>query len=250
MEDRVGSKGKYITPTEAARILGCKPRKVHDLCDQGLVRRLNEGDDVFVRSEDIAEIHRLNIAGEMQPGEMIRRILFLETKVRRLEETLNLVLEVNGMAASRFIKMEDIDLHRLYQEVERALGEEEWSVEEMVRLCEIFVKITEVEVDRLNELLNTDHSWQPLYRLCLHMTRYVATQPDLTTNLDLQRVRDLLHAGRKNLSTIAVLFVEKAGQIGPSRKLLAKLAASDLELFDAMAKQLKGSSGRGKLQLA
>lgn len=245
----MGSNSKFILVTQAAKILGCTPKKVNDLMDQGLIRWRADGDNIMVNQEDIAEIHRLNIAGEMKPGEMVRRLLFLEQKVQRLENTINLLLEVNGQSASRFLHLSDSDLANLHENTMLAVGQESWSVEEMLKYSELFMKITEVEIDRLNEMMNVDHSWQTFYRLCLDMTRYVGQHDDLKINLDLQRVRDLLHFGRKNLSTIAVLFVEKAAQLGPSRKLLAKMAASDLELFDHLAKQLKISSRSGHLQI-
>lgn len=245
----MGSNDKYILVSQAAKILGCTTKRVHDLLDQGLMRWRAEEDNILVCQEDLADIHRLNIAGEMKPGELIRRLLFLEQKVHRMENAINLLLEVNGQAASRFIHIEDSDLLNLHENAMTAIGQEVWSVEEMLKYAEVFMKITEVEIDRLNEMMSIDHSWQTFYRLCLNMTRFVAQSGKLETNLDLQRIRDLLHFGRKNLATIAVLFVEKAAQLGPSRKLLAKMAASDIELFDHLAKQLKGNGRPGHLQI-
>jgi hypothetical protein len=244
----MGSNPKEFIPvSKAAGILHCPQKKVHDLCDQGLIRRKYEGDTVLVRQVDVAEIHRLNIAGEIAPGEMIRRLLFLEREVERLKEAVNMIFEVNGMASSRFMKMEDDQLIQLYQVVENELGEEEWPTKRLLSFCEIFIKITELEVDRLNEMLKIDHSWRTFYELCVKVTKFVALSPDLKTNLDLQRVRDLLSVSRKNLSTIAVLFVERAAELGPSQKLLQRLASNDIDLFDDMAKQLKKNGRRGHL---
>ncbi len=245
----MGSDVKYILVSQAAKILGCTPKKVHDLLDQGLMRWRADGDNILVHQEDLAEIHRLNIAGEMKPGELIRRLLFLEQKVHRLENAINLILEVSGQAASRFIHMDDTDLYNLYENIMLASGQDAWVVEEMLKYAEVFMKITEVEIDRLNEMMNVDHSWSTFYRLCIDMTRYVAENRNLGTDLNLQRIRDLLHYGRKNLSTIAVLFVEKSAQLGPSRKLLARMAASDIEIFDQLAKQLKSTGRKGHLQI-
>jgi hypothetical protein len=245
----MGSDVKYILVSQAAKILGSTPKKVHNLLDQGLMRWRADGDNILVNQEDLAEIHRLNIAGEMKPGELIRRLLFLEQKVHRLENAINLILEVSGQAASRFLHMEDSDLYNLYENVMVASGQDTWAEDEMLTYSEIFMKITEVEIDRLNEMMNIDHSWQTFYRLCIDMTRYVVQNRDLEFNLNLQRIRDLLHYGRKNISTIAILFVEKSAQLGPSRRLLAKMAASDIEVFDQLAKQLKTTSRKGHLQI-
>lgn len=244
----MGSNPKEFIPvSKAARILHCPQEKIHDLCDQGLIRRKYEGDSCHVRAVDVTEIHRLNIAGEIPPGDMIRRLLFLEREVERLKEAVNMLFEVNGLAASRFVKMEDGHLLNLYQIIERELGEEDWPTDRLLSFCEIFIKITEIEIDRLNEMLKIDHSWQTLYQLCINVTRFVAAHPQLSTNLELQRVRDLLVVSRKNLSTIAVLFIEKAAQLGPSQKLLQHLASNDIDSFDDLARQMKKTGRRGRV---
>lgn len=244
----MGSNPKEFIPvSKAAGILHCPPKKVHDLCDQGLVRRKYKGDSCYVRAVDVTEIHRLNIAGEIPPGDMIRRLLFLEREVERLKEAVNMLFEVNGMVASRFSKMEDDQLIQLYQVVENELGEEDWPAERLLSFCEIFIKVTEIEIDRLNDMLKVDHSWQTFYQLCMKVTRFVATHQDLSSSLELQRIRDLLVVARKNLSTIAVLFVERAAELGPSQKLLQHLASNDIDAFDELAKQMKKTGRRGRL---
>jgi len=233
----MGRSQGFITASKAAEILGCSVEKVHRLCDEGLVRRQMEGDTVYVRQEDVAELKRLRIAGEMKPGELIRRLLFLERTVLRLQDAVNLLYEVNNMSASRFHTMPDTELLQLYNNLLEDLGETTWEQKRILSYCEIFAKITEVEIDKLNTLLSVDHAWKPFYELCLKMSRYVVERKDFKTDLHLQYMRDLLYVGRKNLSTVAVLMIEKAAQLGPSRKLLEILAAANIDAFDALVKQ-------------
>lgn len=244
----MGSDHKYILASKASKILNCPIDRIHKYCDGGVVRWRHDGDTLLVAQEDIADIHRLNLAGEMKPGEMIRRLLFVEREVERLRMAVNKLYEINNLSASRFSKMDGSDLVSLYNNIVEMIGEETWPIPRMAETSEVFIKITELEIDTINDLLGVDNSWQPFFELCLQMTRYVSTHPDLSTDLNLQRVRDLLYASRKNLSAIAVLFVEKAATFGPSKKLLAKLAKTDLELFDHLAKQLKATRGRGQLE--
>ena len=248
MVDLMGSSPKYIRATKAANILGCPVDRVHEYCNQGLVRNQFEGDERLVNQEDIAEIHRLNLAGEMKPGELIRRLLFCERELDRLRMAVNKLYEINNLSASRFSKMSETDLMGMYHQVQEMLGEDEWPIKQMAETCEIFIKITEMEISTINDLLGVDNCWRPFFELCLKMTKYVSTHPKMDTDLDLQRVRDLLYASRKNLSAIAVLFVEKSATFGPSRTLLAKLAKTDLELFDHLARQLKAVRRRGHLE--
>lgn len=234
----MGSKDEYILLSRAASILGWPQDKLQDIISQGIVNWKIEGDSIYVNQADVADIHRLNIAGVMKPGELIRRLLFLERKVDRLELTMDMMLESSGLSASRFRMMTDKELQDLYDNAVGMLAEDKWTKDEMTPFCEVFVKISEVEIDRLNAIISLDHSWQTFYELCIRMTRHVASHPQLGNSLDLQRIRDLLSAGRKNLSTIAVLFVDKVAQVGPTRTLLERLAVSDLEAFDALARKI------------
>ena len=94
---------KYILVTEASNLLNCTVDRIHNFCDEGLVRWCHKGDERYVLQEDIAEIHRLNIAGEMKPGELIRRLLFLEREVDRLKSAVNRLYEVNNLSSSKFL---------------------------------------------------------------------------------------------------------------------------------------------------
>lgn len=241
----MGSDPIYIPVSKAAGILDCETQKVHDLCDQGLIRRKLEGDEALVRRDDIEEVYRFQLVGELRPGELIRRLLFAERKIAKLEGAMNMLFEINGLAGSRFTPMDDSEIHELYGAVVDALGEETWEVKQLVTFGEQFLRITEVEVERINDLLQIDNAWMPFYRLCLKLTRFVGLSSDLDTNLEMQRVRDLLYQGRRNLQTIGILFIEHKAQLGPSRELLAKMAAVDVEMFDTLAKQLVNTTPKG-----
>lgn len=247
----MGSDSNFIPITKAAQILGRTVGQVRDLLDQGLMKWKTDPQGVVVVDQiDLAEIHRLNLAGEIKPGELIRRLVFCERQVERLQLAVDLLMEVNNLVASRFTNMSDSDLMNLHDNARDAAGEKEWATDQMIHFCEVFSKISEIEIDRLDELLVTTNSWKTFYHLCIEMTRQVGAHPQLKTDLNLQRVRDLLYIGRKNLATIAVLFIEKSAQLGPSRKLLLKTAAVDIDLFDQLAKQLRETSHKGHLEIS
>lgn len=242
----MGSVENFIPVSKAAEILGRPVSYVRSLYNQGLVRRKVEGSRVFVRVDDITEVHRLNMAGEMEPGELVKRLLLLEIKVARMEKAMDLVFKVNEIQASQFDKIPDAELFSLYNNLVLETGVDEWTVERMLSCCEVYMKITECEIDRLNELLKIDHSWKTFLELNLKQTRYIRQHPEGKTNLELQRVTDLLSHGRKNIRAIATIFIEKSAVFGPSQKLLATMAATDLEAFDELARQSGRRNERGK----
>lgn len=230
---------KYISVKQAAEILSCTPKKVHELCDQGLVRRQLEGECVYIRADDIAELRQLDIIGEMRPGEMVRRLIMAEQEIRRLRLSVNLLFEVNNLAASRFANMTDPELLSLFETITNACDLDNWNLNEIDKFAELFIQVTEVEVDRINELSNIDNAWLPLLQLCTKLTRRIVSDRELSTNINLQKIHTKLMMGRKNLSAVALFFIEKAGVMTASRKLLSKVAMTDIEAFDFIAKQLK-----------
>lgn len=241
----MGDDQKIITISKAADILNCSEDRVHELADQSLIRRHHEGDQCYVFSSDIADIRRLDIAGEMRPGEMVRRILILEQQVRRLQASMQLMYEVQELAASRFGNMSDVDLVKLYENI-TMLAQEDLNVQMIDEIAELMMQITEVEIDRLNELQNTSNTWLPFVQLCHRMTRQIVSDPALATSLPHQRANAKLSMAKKNVMTIATFFIERAGVLGPSRELLARAAAIDIEAFDIIARKVKRE---GKLKL-
>lgn len=236
----------FVLVSEAAEILGRPSSYVKTLCNEGLVRKKTMNGKVFVRVDDITEVHRLNLAGEMEPGELVKRLLLLELRTARMEKALSLVFKVNEIQASQFEQMNDGELFNLHSNFNSEKDENEWTVDRMLSCCEVYMKITEYEISRLNEILKIDHSWKIFLELNLKQSRYVRENPKTKFNLELQRIADLLAQGRKNIRSIATIFIERSAVFGSSQKLLATMAASDLEAFDELAKQSAKRNRRGK----
>lgn len=240
---------QYIGINEAAVTLDTTPDRIRWLCSQGLVRRTSIDGDPHVRLDDIEEITERDLLGELRPGELVKRMLLLEKKVERLEGALDLLYQVSELSASRFPYMVNEDLLRLYSMVEDELEQTCWETDKLISLGDMLVKVTEVEIERLNALLRTDQSWGAFHQLSIQLTRYVGSHPEIDSSAELQRARELLHAARKNLRTVGALFIEKSNQLGPSRTLLERTAAVDVEGFDILVRQLKSTCPPGKMKL-
>jgi len=243
------SQPKFVSPEHASELLGVTTERVEQLCDEGLLRRRSTDTGGWeVQQEDLVEIHQLNLAGMMRPGALVRKVLLLEREVSRLKSSLELLYEVNGLSASRFVGLSDIELAQIYRNVVQECGNTTWTMERMLSLAEVFIRLSEIDVDRLNDLLGLTNGWLPFYQLCLKLTRFVGRQETLKTELRVQQLHDLLWMARKNLQTIAIMFIEQKALLGPSRELLAVMAAQDVDAFDELAKQLCGPR-RGHLPL-
>jgi len=237
----------WISAHEAARRLGCDIDTVRTIAENGAIKWIGEGQKLFFRSGDVDEVCRLSGGAEMSQDESRRRLVFLERKVARLEEALELMLKVNNMSSSRLDPMDDDTIMLLFQNITDSLQEEEWSIPRLLSCCEVFIRISEPEIERLNELFERNDSWRPLLELCLKQLRYVTTHDEFPVDINFQRCFELLGVGRQNLRSMAVIFIELHRLEGTSNDMLAGLAAADVDAFDAVVRQFKSRKSKDLL---
>lgn len=237
----------WIPIQEAAEKLRCDTDAVRELAKRAVVRQLTDGDVIYVRSDDIDEVVSLQGGIKMSHEEMQRRLILMERQVSRLQGALDLMLQVNQMSGAHLEPMDDDRLLMLFINICEQLKEEAWPIQRLLSCCEVFVRISDDEIERLNELAQTSSSWRPFYELCLKQLRYVTTHSEFTIDVNLQRCRDLLWRGRSNLRAIAVISIEINAAQDTSQRMLARLAAADVEEFDALVKQFKSQGHKGLL---
>jgi len=204
--------------------------------------------ELFVDGADVEAIKRLGMADELPAAKLIHEMRLLQAKVERLESSINMLFDINRMSASRFSKMSPGQLAHLHNSMVKNLEYDEWPTDRLLSFCEIFMLITEAEIELINRALETTTGWEPFYQLLIKTTLYVRDHPDRDTDLDLQRVLELFAIGRSNMRSIAMFFIHAHGDSGTSRDLLTELASNDVDMFDDMAKQLKASGRQGHLR--
>jgi len=235
----VGSKQGWISIHEAARRLGCDENMARTIAENGAMRWIGEGQKIFLRAEDVDDVVRLNGGPATTNSEVRRRLAFLESKTERISEALDIVLRVNSMAASKLDAMEDDTLLLLYENIRGELNAKEWSQPRLLSCCEVYLKISESEIDRLNELTKSKDTWRPFLELCLKQIKYVLSHEEAPYDIKFQRCYELLNTGRKNLRSIAVVFIELCAMAEAATEMLSRLAASDVDSFDIIMKQSK-----------
>lgn len=244
----MGSNPKgFIPVAEASRILCCSEDRVKSLAHRGLLKWRESGDEFLVDGEDVSAVARLGITDELPGAELIHEMRLLRAKVERLEASVELLFQTNEMAAGRMSGLNLDELAQLHQVISNDLDSSEWPADRMFSYCEIFIRITEEDIDRLNTILGHPHSWEPFYLLLLRISQYLRNLPDLKTSLQLQRIRELLEIGRANMRAVATFFIHASNDASPSKELLSKLASNDIDQFDDLAKQLKAVNPRGLL---
>ena len=228
---------QFISPVEAAKLIERTPEDVINLCNEGLIRRKSTGQRILVRRGDVEEVRETNLHSVVRPKGIVSRLLMLERKVKALTNALDLLGAVNGMTSNSLDELDQQDLLALAEMAKKALLKEKWDTEEMLRFSEVFLRMSDSDIIRLNDSLGTHDSWRVFYELCLHMSIY-AREADLEPGRDTDTVRALLQKGLRNLRSIGVLFIENAAYLKSSDELLRSTMSHDLAQFDTLIRQL------------
>lgn len=230
----------FISLSEAARVLGRTPNEVMLLCDEGLIRRKSTGKVVTVHKGDVKEVYETNLNDMARPRDLVKKVLLLEREVRALREIVDIIGAVNGLLSNSLSELDTTNLINLRNTVVETSVEGAWSIEKILQFSEIFLRISDSDIVRLNDAMCDDDSWRVFYDLCLKMSLYCRSSK-IEQSRDLEMARALLQRGLRNLRSIGVLFTENKSFLKTSRKLLEDTMSHDINEFDTLIKQLKFS---------
>ena len=234
---------QFISPVEAAKLLERTPEDVINLCNEGLIRRKSTGQRILVRRSDVEEVRETNLHATARPKDIVSRLLLLERQVAALTSALDLFGAVSGMTSTSLDELDDQALIVLLGAVKKAGQQDSWPIDEMLRFSEIFLRVSDSDIVRLNNALCTNDSWRDFYELCLHMSIY-AREHKLKEGRDLDTVRALLQRGLRNLRSIGVLFIENEAYLKTSEETLKSTMSHDLAQFDTLIRKLHKDKGR------
>ena len=234
----------FITLAEAAEILSRTPEEVNSLCNEGFIRRRSTGDVILVHVKDVEEVRETNFHNIARPKELVQKVLILEREVASLRKTVDLMGKVNGLLSSSLDDMDSGKLFQLSGVVSQFLDKESYTLDEMLQFSEIFMRVADSDIVRLNDLLGTHDTWRNFYELCLKMAVF-SRECDIPKCRDLETVQVLLSRGLRNVRSIGVLFVENSAFLLSSKELLEKTMGHDIAGFDMLIKKLKSKEPGG-----
>lgn len=229
---------RFISVVEAAKLLERSPEEVISLCNEGLIRRHSTGLKVLIHEGDVLEVHETNLHDLARPRDLVKNVLLLQRQVRSLSRMMELYGRVNGLLSCSLDDFSDQELVALNVSVERALLQDEWSLETIQQFAEMFLRISESDFLRLNSALGVHESWRVFYKLCLHMT-WFAREGEFPPGRAVDTARCMLQRGLRNLRSVGVLFIENAAFLQTSQDMLKSTMSHDLVEFDSLIKQTK-----------
>ena len=130
-------------------------------------------------------------------------------RVRVLERQVAFLLKINGLNLSEFRTMSDGDLMDLYRSAVQMVDDRKFNLELIETWSETFMQVSEVEMVRLQPMVEYDHTWEPFYLLCVRMATTVRVHPKLPESMRVQHLYAALDKGRRNIRECALMMIQK-----------------------------------------
>jgi hypothetical protein len=146
----------------------------------------------------------------------------MDARIAVLEKQIEFLLRLNGLNLSTFRTATDEQLLQVYRDAVQLLGMPDKRIElEIVeRWSETFQQISEVEIIRLQPIVEHEHPWEPFYLVCIRMMTEVRTHPKLHMSLRTQQLYALLDKGLRNLRSLGAIMIRKFPENVPERALV------------------------------
>lgn len=224
----------WISYQSAAKKLGCSEAEIEHLVDSHLVRSLDEGDLRFVAGGDLEDLDQLKSPPQIDTHRLARNLSLAEQRIARLEEAVNLLYEANGFTSFKMGHLEDQTLLELTANVEQMLDQMEWPLPRLLSCAEVYLKLTEIEVERLIELTNNQNAWRPFFELCLRQLVWLSRHPELLARFEWARARDLLSQGRKNLRQLALVYCALNQDLSILFEIAQSISESEVDDLDVL----------------
>ena len=143
----------------------------------------------------------------------------LQARISKLERQVEFLMRINGLDLSSLRTVSDEDLLKCYQDAVQliGIGASKIPPEAIERWGELFLQISEIEVVRLQGIVEYHHTWEPFYLLCTMCLTAVRHHKEFGADIGLQQLYALLDRGRRNLRETAVIICKLHPEDLPDR---------------------------------
>lgn len=225
---------RWVSYQSAAKKLGCSVEEVEHLVKSHLVRGLDDGDLRFVAENDIDDLDHLRKPPPVDTARIARNVSLIDQRLKRIEEAVNLLFEANGLTSFKMNHLEDQTLTQLALNIDQMLDQVEWPIQRLLSCAEVFLKLSEVEVERLGDLTGREDSWRPFLELCLRQLTWLSRKPELLEQFEWARARDLLYLALGNLRNVSMNYCNLKSDFRPLLNLASNVCRDDVDTIEAL----------------
>lgn len=196
----------FVTFEDAAKLLKCSKRTVHNYVKKGLLRKDVQEGEVVLRGEDVEQL--AEGLGSNLPALNNRTLLELLGRLKTLEMKVSVFQKMHGIEDHPPLRPSVEEALKLVGQAEWYLQKKEFTFPEVGLWVSLFQRMDELTFQMIREAGAKASFWKDFFDLCLHLMEFVSnpkkcreTRTWLAHHLELNECR-------KALRTLILMWVE------------------------------------------
>ncbi len=196
----------FVTFKEAAEILKCTERSVHNYVKRGQLRREYESGLVVLSREDV-EVLRDELGAGM-PSLNNRTLKQLMSRLSNVEMQLSVFKKMHGISDRQWLRPTAVEGSNLHQMAKHFVTMKVFTTQHIDLWASTFNRLDELSFDLLKEATGSDVFWKDFFDLCIKLQDFVSN-PEKSKGLRERTRLDLeLSLGLKNMRSIILTWIE------------------------------------------
>ncbi len=196
----------FVTFEEAAKILNCTKRTVHNFVRRGQLRREYELDSVVLSRADVEALAEERGSG--LPALNNRTLKELMSRLSNVEMQLSVFRKMHGLSERQWFRPSDVEAQSLHSMAKHFLTKNSFSTQEIGLWAGTFNRFDELSFDLMKQALGSDTFWKDFFDLCLKLMEFVSNPKRGKQLRELSRLDLELSLGLKNMRGIILTWIE------------------------------------------
>lgn len=196
----------FVTFEEAAQLLKCTVRTVHNFVKRGQLRKEFELGSVALSRDEVEQLARERGIG--LPPLNNHTLMQMMGRITNLEVQLSVFKKMHGITDRKWLRPTDQEASSLMGMIQFFLTKKDFTNQEVDLCASIFGRLDELSFDLLKKATGRDDFWKDFFTLCLNLLDFVSDH-DRSPNLRERARLDLeLSLGLKGMRAVILTWIE------------------------------------------
>lgn len=195
---------EFCSVEETANRLGCCKKSVFNYIKKGFLTVQRSGRTPMILKKDVEQM-ALDL-GSDAPALNRQNWFKLYARLEKVERemiTVKHILEIRDQP----LRVSAVECVQLYNLAVGFLERSSWSQDEMELWGKYFESMDEVFLKALTEANQDPNAWQPIFKLCVAMLRFICAELESKPTVSMQALFMKLDEGRKKLRGTVLVWV-------------------------------------------
>lgn len=196
----------FVTFEDAARLLKCSKRTVHNYVKKGLLRREYSEGTVVLCQEDIEQL--ADEFGSQLPALNNRTLLEILGRLKSMEVQLAVFKKMHGIEEHPPLRPDPEEALKLVGNAQWYLEKKVFTSPELDLWVSLFQRMDELTFDLIRRAGARNDFWQDFFNLCLHLMDFTSDPSKCKGSRIWVRHHLELNECRKSLRSLVLMWVE------------------------------------------